>query len=320
MTLAPWPLAEYELLPLPTLSPELLGAIVRRHGLDLDGPIVAMHSTGVVHALWALGSQWVLRVPKDEAMCIGDHRCEAIAIPLARAAGVRTPGIVAFNDSGDILDVPYSIVERIDGHDLVSLRQDNPAHDATYRQLGVQLALLHRVGESSTPHPWLREPEAGPAEALFDEASQAGLIHEDGITWLQNLVTRLDDSISSGPPAPRVLLHNDVKPDNAMLDRRGSLHLIDWGDAGYGDPVLDFHSLPLRSAQAALQGYRANIEGDLTLETRLIRRVVARSISGLRRTPRLGPSWYRPIAATLTDLFTFSADHPDLWRAWTYAR
>ena len=113
--LEPVPLAAYELLPSPTLRPDQIDAIVTRHGLDIDGPILAMASKGVVHGLWALGTHWVLRVPKNEAMCLGDHRCEAAAIPLARVAGVTTPDLIVFDDSGAILDVPYSIVERVDG-------------------------------------------------------------------------------------------------------------------------------------------------------------------------------------------------------------
>jgi len=44
---------------------------------------------------------------------------------------------------------------------------------------------------------------------------------------------------------------------------------------------------------------------------------ITRSLSNLRRTPLLGPSWYRPIAANLTDLLTFAVDKPSVWNAWT---
>jgi hypothetical protein len=92
MTLPPRPLSDYERMSMPSVSNEMLQAIVARHRLDLDGPIVPLESAGVVHALWCLGSKLLLRVPKNEAMCVADHRCEAAAIPLALDACVRCLG------------------------------------------------------------------------------------------------------------------------------------------------------------------------------------------------------------------------------------
>jgi len=310
----PRPLADYETMPLPTLSEAQLGEIVGRSGLRLDGPIERMASSGVVHALWSLGSKWVLRVPKNEAMCVGDHRCEAVAIPLAQRAGVRTPRLELFDDSLTLLAVPYSIVARIDGANLVAAAADDPA----YERLGRELATLHSAELGEHRHPWLRTPDDAPAETHFDRVLQAGLLHADGVRWLQALCDRLDDAITTGPSAPTSFIHDDVKPDNVMVDRAGLVHLIDWGDATFGDPANDFQSLPLVSIERTLRGYRAVRPDDATLEARIVRRVVARSMYNLARSPLTGPSWYRPIAANLTDLLTFAVDSPTAWRAWTH--
>jgi len=310
------PLATYETMPLPTLSDAQLREIVERSGLRLDGPIERMASSGVVHALWALGSKWVLRVPKNEVMCVGDHRCEAIAIPLAHRAGVRTPALEVFDDSLTLLDVPYSIVARIDGANLVSAPADDPA----YERLGRELATLHAADLSEHHHPWLRTPDTAPAEAHFDHVLSAGLLHADGVRWLRQLCDRLDEVITTGPSAPTNFIHDDVKPDNVMVDHAGQVHLIDWGDAAFGDPANDFQSLPLAAIERTLRGYRAVRPGnDPTLETRIVRCVVARSMHNLARSPLTGPSWYRPVAANLTDLLTFAIDNPDTWRAWSTA-
>jgi hypothetical protein len=207
MTLPPRPLSDYERMPMPSVSNAVLDAIVARHRLNVDGPIVPLESAGVVHALWRLGPKLLLRVPKNEEMCVADHRCEAAAIPLALDAGVRTPGLVLFDDSLQLLPV--------------------------------------------------------------------------------------------------------------MIDGWGDVHLIDWGDCGYGDPADDFHALPMRAIRPTLRGYRSTITDDPSLEARIIRVVIARSLSMLRRTPLAGPSWYRPIAATLTDLLTFAIDEPATWNQWT---
>jgi aminoglycoside phosphotransferase (APT) family kinase protein len=257
-----------------------------------------------------------LRVPKNETMCLGDHRCEAVAIPLVLRAGVRTPSLVVFDDSLSILDVPYSVVSRIDGTDLAGESFEHPA----FEEVGRELAKLHAADFSSHGHPWLRDTSDLPAEAHLEEVLDAGLLHTDGIRWVRALCERLDSVIAAGPDAAQVFIHGDVKPDNVMVDRFGAVHLIDWGDAGFGDPAHDFQSLPMRSIETALRGYRHVRDDDPTLEARVARRVIARSLSNLRRTPLAGPSWYRPIAANITDMLTFAIDNPTAWARWTQTR
>jgi aminoglycoside phosphotransferase (APT) family kinase protein len=309
VTMPSEPLADYEVLPLPSLSDAELRAIVQRHGLDVDGPIERLGSSGVVHSLWSLGTRFVLRVPKDEAMCLGDHRCESVAIPLAHRAGTRTPNLVVFDDSHSIIDVPYSVVSRVHGSDLSAEPFDHSAY--------VELATLHSADLTAHDHPWFRDPTDLPAEAHLERVIRAGLLHEEGIRWFAALCERLDSWIANAASVPRVFVHGDVKPDNVMVDHAGSVHLIDWGDAGFGDPAYDFQSLPMRSIELALRGYRSVRTDDPTLEARVVRRVVARSLANLCRTPLSGPSWYRPIAANLTDLLTFATDSQVTWNRWT---
>ena len=103
-----------------------------------------------------------------------------------------------------------------------------------------------------------------------------------------------------------------------MIESSGRVQLIDWGDAGFGDPAYDFRSLPMQSIEVALRGYREVRGDDPTLEARIVRRVLVRSVSNLCRTPLTGPSWYRPVAAQLTDLLTFASDRPNTWRSWLH--
>jgi aminoglycoside phosphotransferase (APT) family kinase protein len=311
VTTPPEPLAAYETVPLPTLTTDQLQAIVERHDIDLDGPITPLRSSGVVHSLWSLGSDWVLRVPKNETMCLDDHRCEAVAIPLALAASVRTPALHVFDESLTILDVPYTIVARVHGTDLSTEPFEHPG----YEHLGRELATLHAADLSSSGHPWLRQPHGPDAEHLLERVIGAGLLHTAATAWIESLCERLDRSIAS-EVAPTVFIHGDVKPDNVMIEPTGRVQLIDWGDAGFADPAYDFQSLPMHSIETALRGYRSIRNDDPTLEARIIRRVLARSLSNLCRTPRTGPSWYRPIAANLTDLLTFAIDRHHIWDAW----
>ncbi|TVR02674.1 MAG: hypothetical protein EA403_08080 [Spirochaetaceae bacterium] len=57
-------------------------------------------------------------------------------------------------------------------------------------------------------------------------------------------------------------IHGDIHPMNVMCSSAGELlAIIDWGDAGWGDPFLDFAGIPFDHIPAALEGYEAEAPG-----------------------------------------------------------
>ena len=53
-------------------------------------------------------------------------------------------------------------------------------------------------------------------------------------------------------------LHNDIHDMNVICRRRGSvLAIIDWGDAGWGDPALEFAQVPLAAVPFVMTGYES---------------------------------------------------------------
>src|SRR5215831_10469378 len=115
--------------------------------------------TGIFNAIYLLGDAWALRVPRMHPIHFAALRKEAVAIPVARAAGVRTPRLVAYDESCDLLPIPYSILERVHGQTLGLLDLDVTDTLEVWRALGRELALLHAG-----------VPMDGPAGALaFEE-------------------------------------------------------------------------------------------------------------------------------------------------------
>jgi aminoglycoside phosphotransferase (APT) family kinase protein len=59
-------------------------------------------------------------------------------------------------------------------------------------------------------------------------------------------------------------IHNDIHDMNVLCSPAGDLlAIIDWGDAGWGDPALDFAAIPLDALPYALVGYELEAPGTL---------------------------------------------------------
>ena len=59
-------------------------------------------------------------------------------------------------------------------------------------------------------------------------------------------------------------IHGDIHPMNIMCSADGQLlAFLDWGDAGWGDPTLDFAAIPCDAIGSALEGYKAEAPGSL---------------------------------------------------------
>src|SRR5215211_7706912 len=95
---------------MPSKTPEAIG---ERHNLRA-GEISPLKDVGIVTAI----------------------RKESAAVPAARAAGVRTPALVAFDDSFELLPVPYVIYERVHGKTLGMLHFGPEDIPGVWHQVG----------------------------------------------------------------------------------------------------------------------------------------------------------------------------------------
>ena len=99
------------------LSPhhDPVDAILAHHGIR--GPWQQLPATGIANRIYAT-DDLVLRIAVEGSEALNDARTESVAAPIARAAGVRVPRLVAFDDSGALMDRPYSLWERVYGETL----------------------------------------------------------------------------------------------------------------------------------------------------------------------------------------------------------
>jgi aminoglycoside phosphotransferase (APT) family kinase protein len=287
----------------PTLSSDTLHKIAEHHGL-VGRTFKPLPSIGVFNAIYLVGDDLILRVPRNHPHFVAALAKEAIAVPAARAAGVRTPQLIAFDDSLTLLPVPYAVYERVQGEALESLGLAPTAAPAMYRELGRDLARLHtRVGPGS-PAGQLGAPNLpqGDPRPLPQELAAAGYFSSAEAGWLERWLDLLPPILET-PQATR-FLHGDTQATNILVqpDSLAYLALIDWGGCGWGDPALDFSGMPLRAVLDVLAGYReiAIVPNDHTAEARILRYHLHFALINIRNEPQPLRSWgERPLGYLL---------------------
>ena len=301
---------------LPPVSDEILRAIVERHGLGAR-EFSWLPQAGIFNAIYLLGDDYVLRVPREHPAFVAAAHKEAVAVPLARKAGVRTPQIVAFDDSLELLPVPYSIYERVRGETLGLLDLEPTDTPGVWQDVGRDLARLHKGVSEDGPASGL-EPEPLPdPRPLPEELASAGYFTPMEARWLSAWLDRLAPAALA--PVEKRFRHGDIQTTNVMV-RRGSLDylaLIDWGACGWGDAAEDFAGVPLRAVPSMLAGYRELVllpEDDMA-EARILWRHLQISLYLLSRPPQPGLSWAERPQGMFMEVMRFFLNPPDArWR------
>jgi hypothetical protein len=101
----------------------------------VSGPWQRLKATGIANRIYAT-KDVVLRVATDHPDAIVDARTESIAAPVARAAGVLTPQLIAFDDTRSLIDRPFSLWERIHGETLGLFNLRKNIHETVWRDAG----------------------------------------------------------------------------------------------------------------------------------------------------------------------------------------
>ncbi len=232
-----------------------------RHGVP--GSWEVLPSTGLANRIFATRDV-VLRVATEHPDGVVDARTESVAAPVARAAGILTPRLIAFDDTRTLVDRPFSLWERVHGETL-GLARLSPGQTAeVWRGVGRELARLHlRVRECADPDGYLDEPVRDQdVDAIVKRLVAAKKLDIDVAGRVEHLAEELHPYLAAGIETR--FIHDDIHPMNIMCAADGELlAIIDWGDAGWGDPMLDFAAIPVDAIQSALEGYEAEAPGSL---------------------------------------------------------
>lgn len=222
-------------------------------------PITAVRSAGTDNAIFRLGDDMAVRLPRRPGVVATLAREQRWLPLLAPLLPLAVPLPLAEGVPGEGFPFPWSVYRWLDGKNVV----DEPVvdlPDAAVR-LGKFVAALQRIDSAGGPPPSFR---GGPVSALDDrvrvqirDLGRDGMV--DPVLATAAWETALAAPAWQGPPR---WVHADLSPMN-LLARDGTLSaVIDFGGMGIGDPAIDM--LPAWSwlTPQTREGFRAQVNAD----------------------------------------------------------
>lgn len=306
------------------MSREILAVIAARCGVRAKE--VRAVASGVANFVYSVGDELVLRIPRSEAF-VADLCKEAVVIPVARRFGVRTPEVVAFDGGCSEVGVPFMVLRRVVGVDLASPELAGSSLGGTeqvFQQVGRELAKLHRVtsGAVAERAEIPLQGDAGDPRSLVEGLRADGMIDTEATRWLGGWFDRLSARGVVGEQLEQqrlVLVHGDIAPQNLLVSPNGAelRGIVDWGDAMWAEPAVEFAKMPLVSVPAMLDGYR-EVGGDeqdfglAELEARVLWYHLMWALARLKDpAPMPGQRhWTAPPASRLLGILRFFASGP----------
>ncbi len=198
-----------------------------------DRPLHVVEPWGTDNAIWRLGDDLVVRLPRIEAAA-GQVDREATWLPrLGPHLPVAVPDPVAVGEPGEGYPYRWAVHRWLPGEGASMERMDDPVEFAL--EVARVVSALQRIPAGDAPPARNRarplEDYDGPTRRAIEGGSH--LIDSDSAlaVW--------EDALAAPPyDGPPVWVHGDLEGN--CLVRDGHLSgLVDWGSACAGDPAVD---------------------------------------------------------------------------------
>jgi aminoglycoside phosphotransferase (APT) family kinase protein len=223
----------------PDTSPQTVRMLLHLQVPELAGlPLDRFSNTGSDNALYRLGTEFVVRLPRLTGAARG-LGVELDWLPRLVGLPVAVPEVVHAGEAAEAYPYRWAILRWLDGVDAWDARhhQDWFGPDLG-RDLAVVVQHLRSMDVADAPP---RQPgqRGGPLRAL-DERMRWWLERADGLLDVR-AVTRLWDTCLEGATddVEPALVHGDLIPGNLLLADAQLTAVIDWGGLGAGDPAQD---------------------------------------------------------------------------------
>ncbi len=205
-----------------------------------------------VEVVLANNDRVTLRVGDVFLKIDADHERTDVEVEAMAMAPVPTPDVLWRNP-------PALALAAVPGRVLGRLGEPSTASSATWAAAGAAIRILH---DAPSP-PW-------PGKSLEELASRLS----DECDWLEateilprDVIRRNRDLARTAlRPWTPVFTHGDLHVEHVFVDDGKISGIIDWSEAGPGDPLFDLATLTLGHQEVledVLAGYGADVDRDL---------------------------------------------------------
>jgi len=191
---------------------------------------------------WQGRQDLVLRTDAPSAVAVSLGRAEEFhLLRAARAAGVTVPEPLWLCEDEGVLGKPFYLMRRLPGTAVGRriVKAGGPGGDraALAQRLGEELAKIHKIVPPRADLGFLEMPEGHPAQhaigryrSHLDDLGQPRPALEWGLRWCE---------LNAPPSDEIVLVHQDFRTGNYMVDDHGLTGILDWEFCAWGEPMSD---------------------------------------------------------------------------------
>jgi len=191
---------------------------------------------------WHGRQELVLRTDAPSAVAVSLGRAEEFhLLRAARAAGVAVPEPLWLCEDESVLGKPFYLMRRLPGTAVGRLivKAGGPGGDKAVlaERLGEELAKIHGIVPPRADLGFLEMPEGSPAlhavgryRSHLDALGGSRPALEWGLRWCE---------LNAPPAGEIVLVHQDFRTGNYMVDAHGLTGILDWEFCAWGEPMSD---------------------------------------------------------------------------------
>lgn len=225
-----------------------------------------------VYAATANGQPYVIKVAPPGDMPVMAYESDMMTAEVSwyrviqARTSIRVPAIYAFDDTREILPVPYFIMERLAGDPLNKATLTAAEREQTAALCARMAADIHAVSNDRFGYPqtglyatWYAAIRAMTKQALHD-CRRKGRRSKQG----QRFLDAIDRQKAVLEAVPCSMVNFDLWPANLIVQRESNGLALSWIDperSFWGDRLLDFvcfeFGVPLAKKSATLAAYNA---------------------------------------------------------------
>jgi aminoglycoside phosphotransferase (APT) family kinase protein len=203
-----------------------------------DLPIKPVPSAGTDNALYRLGDDMVVRLPRID-WAAGQVEKEQRWLPkLAPLLPHDIPTPLAKGTPGEGYAWHWSVYRWLVGEDATNQRIADPRRLAT--DLAQFVSALHRIDPSDGPPPGQHNSSRGVPLSMRDSATRGAIASLHGTLDTDKLTEIWEAALQTSEwREPPVWIHGDLQSGNLLMQEGILSAVIDFGCLGVGDPACD---------------------------------------------------------------------------------